>query len=79
MMLANRTGSSCLRKAKDVFSHAFSEPKWQQVRKRKRKKKKEEEDVTKVFGASLLIEFSNYDVRLYIFSFEKKRKIRKEK
>lgn len=26
MMFANRTGNSCLRKANDVFSHAFSEP-----------------------------------------------------
>ena len=26
MMFANLTGSSCLRKAKDVLSHAFSEP-----------------------------------------------------
>lgn len=26
MMLANLTGNSCLRKAKEVFSHAFSEP-----------------------------------------------------
>lgn len=26
MMFANLTGNSCLRKAKDVFSHAFSDP-----------------------------------------------------
>lgn len=34
MMLANLTGSSCLRKAKDVFSHAFSEPeRWKIIEK----------------------------------------------
>lgn len=30
MMFASLTGSSCLRKAKDVFSHAFSEPEGRQ-------------------------------------------------
>lgn len=40
MMLANRTGSSCRRKVKDVFSQAFSEPERQKLKKKRRKKKK---------------------------------------
>lgn len=59
MMLANLTGSSCLRKAKEVFSHAFSEPEEQKFEWQKWFC-----HLLKIITSDVVNPFCNYVVRL---------------